>query len=95
MEEAETNYLKGYKDWSMLFSINRWICIQRQDGYALSEDKRDSIQNSDQNSFAQGEDNTKWWSKLSFWVVLASSVGDCTQWQLILEYSSTWKKKKK
>lgn len=72
----------------MLFSINRRICIQRQDGHALSEDKRESIQNNDQNSFAQCEDNTKRLSKFSFWVVLASSVGECTAPKL--EHSCHW-----
>lgn len=60
----------------MLFSINRWICIQRKDGYSLKEDKRGNTQNNEQNNFAHYRDTNTGLSKLSFRTVDASSVGE-------------------
>jgi len=66
----------------MLFSMNRWICIQRKGGYGLKEDKRGNTQNNEQN-FVHYRDTKKGWSNLSFKIVgfasetvVASSVGE-------------------
>lgn len=76
MEEADTSELKSCKEWPMLFGKNRWIAIQKKDGYALMKTKETVFRTVSKTALP----NTGLWRKVikvSLQVViLASSEGE-------------------